>query len=428
MKCESPVRPTDRLVTKGDLNLNSGFEAQGPVYADYATIGGNLSLTQGQFEGAPGAAAITMKGAVISGDVLLNQGVLEPGVKILAPFTAHGEVDMSNSRVSGNLLCDGGIFEHSKKKEIDQPDDQSFLYSLMAGNLYTKGGVSLGNGFKSDGVVFFGRAHVETEFTGVGATFLWPSGVKRSAITKAVEIAAAPSLVEASQITVGRGVLFRDCNFDGVVKLIQADIHGDVGLVGSEFTGSAARGPDAAGAQISGTLDWYPKYSAPALGHTVLRLTDTKAAGLRDIGATWPSDGYLIVSGFTYSTVRSDRGAPADRLEWLSRQPAQFRYEPQPFTQLAKVYRERGLEDDSITVLVARERARWRANPSVPPTQPDGGVRRVFRRVLNTLQYSLYPLWSAVLDATIGYGHRPSRAVWWLLLLIFVGWQTFARS
>lgn len=73
------------------------------------------------------------------------------------------------------------------------------------------------------------------------------------------------------------------------------------------------------------------------------------------------------------------------------RDPAGF--VPQPYEQLAATYQSKGQDADARAVLVAKHRSMRRT--LLPPAR----------------------LWSLLQDVTVGYGHRPLRAVRLLLCL-----------
>ncbi|MGL5860182.1 MAG: hypothetical protein ACRCY9_02860, partial [Phycicoccus sp.] len=79
-------------------------------------------------------------------------------------------------------------------------------------------------------------------------------------------------------------------------------------------------------------------------------------------------------------------------------------YAPQAFEQLAGVYRASGQEERAELVLVARQRERYRAA---------GGAARA---------------WGLLQRVTVGYGHRPGRALFWLAGLWALGGTWFAAN
>jgi hypothetical protein len=105
--------------------------------------------------------------------------------------------------------------------------------------------------------------------------------------------------------------------------------------------------------------------------------------------------------GFVYSAISGGQADAQSRLEWLARQPSGYR--PQPYGQLARVLRDHDSDVGAVDVMIADENARWRESGL-------GWGERV---------------WRGMLDATIGYGYRPMRALWWILSFVALGTITF---
>ena len=130
----------------------------------------------------------------------------------------------------------------------------------------------------------------------------------------------------------------------------------------------------------------------------ILDLQDARANVLGDDEASWPAAGNLLLNGFEYNSFGADSPAGAEnRLNWLARQPDGYR--PQPYAQLAKVFMNQGENEDAITVEIAQRVAQRR----------EGGLRWAARA------------WNAMLEATIGYGFLPLRALWWIAGFVTFG-------
>lgn len=132
---------------------------------------------------------------------------------------------------------------------------------------------------------------------------------------------------------------------------------------------------------IDGTVD---------LRHATVNVLDDDPKG-------WPRA--VRLNGFTYTTIVSPLSA-AERLGWLARDPDG--YHPQPYEQLAAVYRAMGNDVDSRAVLLNRQRTRRHVLPA--------------------------PLkaWGYLQDWIVGYGYRPQRAAAWLSTLLIIGTVAFA--
>jgi hypothetical protein len=130
-------------------------------------------------------------------------------------------------------------------------------------------------------------------------------------------------------------------------------------------------------------------------------LTGAAVGRLADEPANWPSQ--LRLRGFTYAALdEKEKVSAGERLGWLTRD--RDGYSPQPYEQLAAVYRREGREQDAREVAIARQRAR-RRTLALPGR-----------------------LWSLLLDVAIGYGYRTWLAGVWLLGWWAAGTLVFAAA
>ena len=137
------------------------------------------------------------------------------------------------------------------------------------------------------------------------------------------------------------------------------------------------------------------------LRHAQVSEVDDDWSGARAAGY-WPEGGNLRLQGFTYNGFRDMRKPPAqDRLEWI--RLSEPKSAPQPYQQLASVYRQAGMENQARRVAIA-QRNDLRLDPrmSLP------------RRLGNWL-----------LDKTIKHGYQPLRAVGLLTILYLAMLLTF---
>ncbi len=198
------------------------------------------------------------------------------------------------------------------------------------------------------------------------------------------------NLVEAS---IGGDVIFHEhFTTNGSVDARLAKIAHDLSFHDVVFAGEG--GLNAERATIGGTLYWVEvKHSAK----TTLDLENTRAGAIWDDEASWPAPENLIVSGFVYGEIAGGPGDATSRLRWLSLQPPGYR--PQPYRQLAKVLGETGREEGATDVRIAKEVAlRQHGN-------------------LTWLQRA----WNLMLEATIGFGYKPLRALWWIAGFVVLG-------
>jgi hypothetical protein len=132
----------------------------------------------------------------------------------------------------------------------------------------------------------------------------------------------------------------------------------------------------------------------------VVDLRHSRCNVLRDAEETWPAA--IALDGLVYDAIdTSGRGLRvASRLNWLRRERDGYR--PQPYEQLAALYRRLGADPEARRVLLDKQRRRRRdARP-------------------------LSRLFGHVLDWTVGYGYRPWLAALWLIVMLGVGSLVFS--
>ncbi len=148
----------------------------------------------------------------------------------------------------------------------------------------------------------------------------------------------------------------------------------------------------------------------------MLDLTGTRVGTLHDEPSAWPKPGDLLLNRCIYSGFIDGPADARTRLDWLSRQdPGRWGEDfwPQPYEQLAAVFRDMGHAEDARAVLVEKERLQRRA-------------RR--KRAGNGVLRATLAAKDGLLGVTLGYGRQPLLAFLWLALVWFVGVLVFARA
>ncbi|WP_374332543.1 hypothetical protein [Aestuariivirga sp.] len=272
--------------------------------------------------------------------------------------------------------------------------DGSLLPGLQAERLEARGGVSL----KS--------AEVTGEIRLVGSRL----DGNLSLDGAVVRAERGPALV-ADGITM-RAAELRGLDAEGEVRMTSARIDGDLDLTGARIS--------------------YPEGEALHLNRTVVRgglflrggakidgaldLTGASIDTLHDDEESWPAPGDLLLNRCLYNALL---GGPMDahrRLAWLARQtPARWKEEfwPQPYEQLAHVYRDMGHDEDATAVLVEKERLQRQARRA---RSPSPAMRWLFS------------IMDGLLGITLGYGRRPLLAFLWLFLFWIAGVGVFAMA
>ena len=72
---------------------------------------------------------------------------------------------------------------------------------------------------------------------------------------------------------------------------------------------------------------------------------------------SWPAPGNLYLDGFVYGAFAGGSTGELARLRWLRLQPLALQAQPQPYRQLAQVFRDGGREEGAARVEIAREDA-----------------------------------------------------------------------
>ncbi|WP_179378866.1 hypothetical protein [Jannaschia marina] len=149
-------------------------------------------------------------------------------------------------------------------------------------------------------------------------------------------------------------------------------------------------------------------------------LHSARVGVLADDARGWPGAEDLVLDGFVYDHIAGEADLSA-RLDWV--EAGSFvgpRFHPQPFTQLARIFRQMGREGDARRVLRRRERRLRQQSRRRRLHRPDGTPREGGDRLLALFGVAWRWVWDALLRVTTGYGYQPFRSfaalgVLWLL-------------
>jgi hypothetical protein len=303
--------------------------------------------------------------SAVSADQLTTRGNLE----LTNGFTAHGGVSLFGAHIGGVLDLSGAT--------LANPNGPA----LHADGLTIDQHMICRDGFNATGEVRLAAAHIGGVVDLSGATLANPNG---------------PALY-ADGLTIDQDMICRDgFNATGEVRLVGAQMSGQL-----DFSGATLTNPYGHALHLqelrAGALLLRNLTEPPAL----IEFTHAQVTALVDEPGSWPRE--AILDGFVYDDLYENRPVKAhQRLGLLGRNPRG--YSPQPYEQLATVYRRAGRDQDARTVAIAKQRAR---------RQTLGPAER---------------LWSLLLDALVGYGYRTWLAVVWLAGLWVVGWAAFDRA
>lgn len=303
------------------------------------------------------------------------------------------ETRMENARIDGAVICSGGSFHYSKLSMshyagTDKP-------ALILDEAIVGSEVDLDFGFHSEGAVLMRQASVAHDLGMYGAHMSNPHNLAFCG-----NFSSFGSVWFGNPQIQGWGIF----EADGRVEFVAAKITTIIIVNDARFLGAPgdAHGFFASG-MTSGGFWWR---NVQLRNGATVDLSGAHVGGLLDQEKSWPEPGHLLIDGFTYDGFGA--GSPLDvqsRLRWISLQPPiRGGFEPQPYRQLAQVYRAVGLDNEATQVLIAQQDARY-------------------------ARYGLIGrFWGGFLKATIGYGHRPMLAIGWSLAVILLGWLLVAAG
>ncbi len=360
-----------------EVYLNENFHSEGQVKLLGAAIGGPLNCTSGHFHN-PGGIALWAQGAKIEGAVFLNDG-----------FRAWGKVDLIDVRVGGTingaharLYCpdgkaldangakvDGNVFLNRRFIAVGQVD----LIGAQIGNhldcnggwFSNPGGCAIAaSAAKFQGGVFLGGDNKRRSFHADGEVSFDQSEIGASLICAGGQFFnSGKSALCAEGTRIQGHVSFRSMDpqneaephrfvTDGWIRLNLAQIEGSVSFHHAQFIDGFGAGLEARNATVRGAFHWDKINLGPDTEVDVSRST---VGVLLDDLASWPIDGKLNLDGFEYESFGGQMFHATERLDWLKgcRDP----HKPQPFAQIAKVFRQEG-QDGATKVLIASSNAR----------------------------------------------------------------------
>lgn len=303
-------------------------------------------------------------------------------------LTCHGQVNLDQSIVLGRVqLVMAQITGELTLRgtRIVNPEG----WGLFAGGLKLAGGLFGGSPPRAPGTPVL---TIEGGMRLVGAQLMGGVFLDRVQLRNPSGVALAGD----NAFVKGRMLCQDGFSAEGTIRLPHVRIDGEASFAGAILSARQVA-LVLTGAEVR-ELDL--RTSGPITGLVDLR--HSHCAVLRDRPDAGPVQ--LALDGFAYDALGNDGDSRTDgvdaRLGWLRRDAHGYR--PQPYEQLAGLYRRLGNDRDARRVLLAKERRRRRS-------------LRWPGRMLGWL-----------LDWTVGYGYRPGRAAAWLAALLAVGTVAFS--
>ncbi len=363
----------------------SGAWITGVLDLEACRVFRDVGLNDCSFEAAP-----ILKAAIINR--LFLDGSLLPGLQAervearggiyLRGSQVDGEVNLVQSRLGGNLECGGATIRVPRG------------YALLARSCEARN--VLLHGAHLRGGIDLAAAQLAADLDCAGAVITPAEGVA----------------IEASEVEARGSVVLRSIRTEGAIRLTAAQIGGDLDCSGAVLDNPGLGALDLSRADIRGAF--FLRRGAQVNG--VLALTGASIGTIHDEAAAWPAIGDLLLNRCRYGAFIDGPVDAASRLDWLARQTPHRSGEdfwPQPYEQLAAVFREMGHGEDARAVLVVKERLQRRARRARAGSP---ALRGMLAAV------------DGVLGVTLAYGRRPLLAFVWLFLFWFLGVAIFAHA
>jgi hypothetical protein len=345
----------------------SGARISGLLNLQYATIDGAVRLWACHFERPPILYGAKVRQLNLSESYLpaLDAATIRvDGVLRLTDCRIPGEVRLGGAKISGALFLDRVHLGEENGDEDDQDPILQLNHATIDDDLWATGLVAHGQ-VRLSGAVITGAVSLDD------ARLDAPGG----------------TALQAEAFTVGSNLSGRRLRTNGRISLRGSKFPGQIDLTGAHLSSPGGVALRASSCTIG---ELWLRDAAPIDGLVNLRRSQLDL--LHAAPEVWPD--HVRIDGLTYGSLAP--ALPADRrLELLERD--EDGYVPHAYEQLAASYRRIGDDAGARTVQLAKQ-----------------------RRHRDTLSWYTR-IWGYVQDATVGYGFRPTRAMAWLLALLFVG-------
>ena len=376
---EEGCRPHEKGIRLG------GAWIQGVLDLEACRVPRDIWLKDCRFDAVPVLTSSVIDRAFLDGSSLPGLQAERLDVRgglYLRGAQVDGEIRLTDAHLGGNLECDGAVI-----KSLGG-------FALNAEGIDVRNAFFRGTDFR--GGINMRGARLGGDLDCTGAIVFHPD-----------EVAVAAEAVE-----VGGSILLRSATIDGEVRLLGARIGGDLNCTSTVISNPGHDALQISRAVVEGAF--FLRKDAQVNG--ILAMTGASVGTIHDEAPCWPRKGDLLLNRCRYGAFI---GAPVDaesRLDWLSRQvPERWGEDfwPQPYEQLASVFREMGHHEDANTVLIEKERRQRRA-------------RR--KRARNPLWRAALAAADGVLAVTVAYGRQPLLALAWLAFFWALGVGVFGYA
>ena len=323
---------------------------------------------------------VALKGAHVTGTLDLDF------------VTTRGAIRMPNSRFEECIYC-----EQTKCRQLML--NGSDLQGLRGEAMKVTGSVFLRE-ITTNATVYLNSATICGQLSCRKATFEVKEGFALTA--------------QGADITAG--VVLAEITTNAKIALNSAKIGGQLNCEKAIFEVEEGEALNAQSAKMNGGLFW----RGVTVTKGTLYFANAHTSVLSDDESSWPSGGRVDLNGMTYDTII---GGPLDsksRLAWLHNVSNwNGTFTPQPYTQLAKVLRDMGHDNDARQVLEKRDALllkSYRKNlRKLSETTKNITASHLATKSLAAAHWLFV---DKLMGTLTGYGHQPFRSLRFLFLLI----------
>lgn len=473
-----PILSCEGIRVQGTVYLKNFVTDHGFIDLSYSTIGGNLDCTDSRFQGADGWA-LKAKGMEIRGSAFMSSSAD-------GNFLADGLVGLTGSKLGMDLICTDGHFRSDQRSELENNTPCAIKADNMviggrvemSGRFKAEGGVNFDDtnissflncdqgtfcapppGGNYDCAISGGKLQVGgsiylgEQFDAKGEIMLNDASIGRNLNCSNGKITnEAGYTLRAEQMKVAGSVNMDNFESHGEVRIDIASIGGDFNCAKGKFVNYVARKPGqdgegkcfalhANGVNIAGCAEFKDGFHADGVvslqnsnigrhflwtqikdpAKASLLLDSTKVGVLVDDKDSWPARLQINDFEYEYLDELSPETFKSRRKKWLRLSP-DFRV--QPFEQLAAVLRQNGYEEEAKNVLIEKNKVqtelpvRWPWGKWLDRRCPskDGNLQG---------QSPLNKILRVLFGSIVCYGYKPSKALWYGLIFVAIGWRLF---
>ncbi|WP_106745349.1 hypothetical protein [Yoonia maritima] len=305
-----------------------------------------------------------------------------------------GKVDLNFASAVGSIaLVNCHIEERPRMLQIKAP---SLLFK----------GSTLAKGLNAQGADVVGDVVVEGT-TVEGELCLSGANIGGQLIcTKAQLLHGTGNALNVQGAKIDGDVFLRGANVEGGVLLSGAEVGGQLSFKDARLRNAHGYAVDMQRTVVKEGFYWQQVENV--MGR--VDLTSAHLADLADDAESWDKCDELCLVGLTYDVLHGSADVD-QRLVWLEKGAVwDGEFHPQPYEQLAKVLRESGHRTEATSILFDKELARRKA------------IRGRWWEDRKPFRWFLQLCWDYMLQFTIGFGHRPQRSFYVLVVLVSVAW------